>query len=73
MTDEEFKIALERAIEKVDVYKRPKAILCNPKYFEVIDKEFGEDFKVVASEAVEPDKCYLIDRKQIEQFGGEPL
>ena len=73
MIDEEFRIALERAIKKVDLFRQPKAILCNPKHFEEINKEFGEDFKVIASEAVEADKCYLIDRKQFEQFGGELL
>lgn len=73
MTDEELRIALKRAIERVDLYRRPNAIFCNPKHYEEINKEFGEDFKVIASEAVEPDKCYLIDRKQIEQFGGELL
>ena len=73
MTNEEFRIALRRAIKRVDLLRRPNAIYCNPKHFEVINKEFGEDFKVIASDAVEPDKCYLVDRKQIEPFGGELL
>lgn len=56
---------LVKALKRVDYLLKPKAIICNPKYSDTIEKEVGEKYKVIVSDLVEPDKVYVVDRKTL--------
>ena len=58
--------ALREAVARVDVMLRPYAVVCNPINSDVIEKEFGQQFKVLATPVCEKDMAYLIDRKQFD-------
>lgn len=60
--------ALREAVARVDVTLRPYAIICNPINFDVIEKEFGQQFKVFATPACEEGMGYLIDREQFDKL-----
>lgn len=57
---------LVKALKRADFLLRPNAIICNPQYADIIEKEFGEKYKVIVSDFVEPDKVYVVDRKILE-------
>ena len=65
MTNKEIE-ALREAVARVDVMLRPYAVVCNPINADIIEKEFGQQFKVFATPACEEGMGYLIDRKQFD-------
>ncbi len=60
--------ALREAVARVDVMLRPYAVVCNPINADIIEKELGKQFKVLATPACEEGKGYLVDRKQFDKL-----
>ena len=58
---------LVKALKRAEYLLKPNAIICNPQYADTIKKEFGEEYKVIVSDLVEPDKIYVVDRKRLEE------
>lgn len=61
---------LKQAIEKADKIFRPYAIICNPKYKEEIEDNFGKSFIVYASDFVLSEQVYVVDRKRFDELKG---
>ena len=62
-----------KALEKVDLYLRPQALLINPGDKELLGEEIykiEKKVKIYTADLVEPGKAYLIDRKYLETYGG---
>lgn len=57
---------LREAVARVDVMLRPYAVVCNPINADIIEKEFGKQYKVLATPVCEEGMGYLIDRKQFD-------
>ena len=57
---------LREAVARVDVILRPYAVVCNPINADIIEKELGQQFKVLATPVCEEGMVYLIDRKQFD-------
>lgn len=58
---------LKRALIKADLILKPYAIICSPQNADIIKANFEKTHKIIVSELVEPDKVYVIDRKQFEE------
>ena len=65
---------VKEAIERADQYIRPYAVFCNTSNAELLEKEIGNQFKIIGRTEIEKDKCYVIDRKTLEEwtFGNIP-
>ena len=58
---------LKRALIKADLILKPCAIICSSHYADIIKANFEKTHKIIVSELVEPDKVYVINRKQFEE------
>lgn len=55
-------------IKQYDFKLRPYAILCHTMYKDLLEKEFGDKFKIIASPLNEIDTVYVIDREQFNRM-----
>lgn len=55
-------------IKRYDFKFRPYAILCHTKYKDLLEKEFGDKFKIIASPLNEISTVYVIDREQFNRM-----
>lgn len=63
--------SIEEIIEQIKQYDfkiRPYAILCNTIHKELLEKEFGDRFKIIASPLNEIETVYVIDREQFNRM-----
>lgn len=59
---------VKEAIERVDRYIRPYAVICHTSNTELLEKAIGNQFKIIGRTEIEKDKCYVIDRKTLEEW-----
>ena len=57
---------IKAVIHKYDMEYRKKVIYCNPLYEEELRDNFGYCCKIISSDLIEPNKVYIMDRKDIE-------
>jgi len=59
---------VKETIERADRYIRPYAVICQTSNAELLEKAIGNQFKVIGRTEIEKDKCYVIDRKTLEEW-----
>ena len=59
---------VKEAIERADRYIRPYAVICHASNAELFEKAIGNQFKIIGRTEIEKDKCYVIDRKTLEEW-----
>ena len=59
---------VKEAIERADRYIRPYAVICHTSNAELLEKAIGDRFKIIGRTEIENDKCYVIDRKSLEEW-----
>lgn len=55
-------------IKQYDFQIRPYALLCHTMHKELLEKEFGNRFKIIASPLNEIDTVYVLDREQYNKM-----
>lgn len=68
------KADFEKAIHEVELYLKPYMLFVNPSQEETFKQllkgeEFEDIFIIQPNSAVEVDKAYVMDRKQLEDWG----
>lgn len=59
---------VKELIERTERYIRPYAVICHTSNAELLEKAIGNQFKIIGRTEIENDKCYVIDRKTLEEW-----
>ena len=57
-------------VRKLDLEIKPYALVCNPIHEEILKKEFGDQYEILASPLVDRDQILAIDRKKYNELTG---